>query len=590
MEKMSHPTPAYLVIDENEFAFSDKGEITFRVFPKGEALTSGNVFIVDIYAADDHSHPNGHAGWWEYPLTGNTSVDVRVTYSEKGLTVFFNGESTQTFWQNDKFHIAGRTLIMHLVVREWRSTTILFNDPISVYPDQKTLEASKPGINPGDLPDDIPLRWFIWPAQQMVKIVFGSLNSKGSQTLCRQLSVLLNKNNITFRIYAHEYSNIQRKSVQPVEYLCHDAKKEDLIFFVLAEGGPALSIVANLSCKKILYHMHLPDYRRYQAFDAEFARKLEELADQQHLIMKFDGICYESEYTKKLVTQSLYKQASLSLLEEWGACQTPDGIVAISPIDIYDKNSNSPKCSTETLFCTLPKGSPEFLPQRLALTIAKPDIPQSLGSFPPSLWRKNWEKVSEDECQTPEMFILSVGSFRPDRHHETTLQIFAEIAKQHPSLGLVIAGWPFINGYWDYLRFLRENIYSQYASRIVFLQSCNEGQLKYLYKRAKLFFSASSYEGYSGSIADALTFDLPIVARQTKSTKKILSFSGLQFFEGINNASIAEDIIRISIDASFRDAIIFDQRKFARGISATGSAKTILSTIQQSLPRTPVRT
>ena len=318
MEKMSHPTPAYLVIDENEFAFSDKGEITFRVFPKGEALTSGNVFIVDIYAADDHSHPNGHSGWWEYPLTGNTSVDVRVTYSEKGLTVFFNGESTQTFWQNDKFHIAGRTLIMHLVVREWRSTTILFNDPISVYPDQKTLEASKPDINPGDLPDDIPLRWFIWPAQQMVKIVFGSLNSKGSQTLCRQLSVLLNKNNITFRIYAHEYSNIQRRSVQPVEYLCHDAKKEDLIFFVLAEGGPALSIVANLSCKKILYHMHLPDYRRFQAFDAEFARKLEELKEQQKLIMNFDGICYESKYTEAVVTQDIYNQASLDLQEEWG--------------------------------------------------------------------------------------------------------------------------------------------------------------------------------------------------------------------------------------------------------------------------------
>jgi len=582
MEKMSHPTPAYLVIDENEFAFSDKDEIAFRVFPKGEALTSGNVFIVDIYAADDHSHPNGHAGWWEYPLTGSTSVDVRVTCTEKGLTTFFNGESAQTFWQNDKFHIAGRTLIMHLVVREWRSTTILFNDPISLYPDQKKLEASKPCVNLGDLPDDMPLRWFIWPAQQRVKIVFGSLNSKGSQTLCRQLAVLLSKNNISFKIYAHEYSNTQRKSVQPVEYLCHDAKKEDLIFFVLAEGGPALSIVANLSSKKILYHMHLPDYRRYQAFDAEFARKLEELADQQHLIMKFDGICYESEYTKKIVTQSLYKQASLSLLEEWGACQTPDGIVTISPIGICDKNSNSPKCSTETLFCTLPKGSPEFLPQRLALTMTKPGIPQSLGSFPPSLWRKNWDKINEEECHHPEMFILSVGSFRPDRHHETTLQIFAEVAKQHPSLGLVIAGWPFINGYWDYLRFLRENIYSQYASRIVFLQSCNEGQLKYLYKRAKLFFSACSHEGYSGSIIDALSFKLPIVARQTTSTASLLGQSGLQFNNSIHYSDVAHDILTVCQNCDFYKSIVnnqggnIHQRKFL-------SANTFFDSLQKTI-------
>jgi hypothetical protein len=65
-------------------------------------------------------------------------------------------------------------------------------------------------------------------------------------------------------------------------------------------------------------------------------------------------------------------------------------------------------------------------------------------------------------------------------------------AKRNPALVLVIAGWPSIDGYYDYVRYLREDTYAAAASRIIFLQNCTDGQLLYLYRRAAVFFSPAA--------------------------------------------------------------------------------------------------
>lgn len=575
MEVMSRPSPAYLAVEENVFAFSDAGEISFSVFPRGGALAAGNIFIIDIYADDDHSHPGGHAGWWEHPLTGACATEVRIVRAEAGMTVFFDGQPAKTFWRNDNFRTAGRKLVMHLVVRAWRSTTILFNDPVCLYPDQATSDAATAARPRDDVPVEAPMRWFVWPPNRRVLLTFGSLRSAGARTLCRQLTALLRRNNIPCGVYAHVYSHDQRMALQPVEYLCHQARRDDIVFFVFAEGGPVLPLVADLPCKKVLYHMHLPEYRRYQAFDAEFARALADVDEQRDLLTAFDGICYESEHTRHVVTAALRTRVAEQLATTWST--TPP--LSAAPAATTDER-RSPSFSTETLLCALPDDSPAFLPQRLALTVATPNIPPTLGVFPPALWRKSWDAVAEEACRVPENFIFSVGSFRPDKHHEEVLRIFAAAAERHPSIGLVIAGWPSINGYWDYIRFLREHTYARFASRMVFLQGCSEGQLLWLYRRAALFLTACSYEGYSGSLLNALRFHLPVVARATFAVKGLLGRSGIQFSRNTPAESIAEDIVRICEDAAFRDAVIAGQKKCARTGTSDGSAWKFLQTIQ----------
>jgi glycosyltransferase involved in cell wall biosynthesis len=144
-----------------------------------------------------------------------------------------------------------------------------------------------------------------------------------------------------------------------------------------------------------------------------------------------------------------------------------------------------------------------------------------------------------------------------------TLKVFAEAAKKNPALVLVIAGWPSINGYYDYVRYLREDTYAAAASRIIFLQSCTDGQLLYLYRRAAVFFSACSHEGSSGSIMDALVFNLPVIVRRTSSIQEILGFSGIYFDAAALPEQIAAAVLSIAENPAERAKALEIQKKYA---------------------------
>lgn len=571
---------AYLAIAEQSFAFPPSGEIRFQVDLKGEALSPGNVFIVDIYANDDHSHPDGHAGWWELPLTGKANVEVCLRHGPLGLSVTFDGEESANFWRNDAFELAGRTLVMHLVIRAWRSTTILFNDPLLLFPDDQT-QASTLSRPTKTLPEDIPSRWFVWPPQRRVLLIFNVLNSQGMRTLHDQLRLLLAENDIPCQCYAHQYDAHQRTDIRPVEYLLHECRKDDIAFFVLAEGGDVLPLVAGLPCKKILYHMHLPDYRRYQAFDAEFARKLAEVQEQEENILAFDGICYESEYTCNMVRTSLERYQLNKMRKEWQEKQA--SVPAGSPSSFAGPLLSQPAlCKTTEHFCHLSEERPAYLPPYLRITTTTPQLPKTLGIFPPSLWRRNWDDVTPEPCSVPERFILSVGSFRPDKHHEETLRIFAALAEMDDSIGLVIAGWPAINGYWDYISFLRENRYQKIKNRIVFLQSCETPKILWLYTNAQLMISACSYEGYSNSIIDAARFGLPIISKKTYTSQKLYKQKIFMFDNTVEPENIAKDIHRIlstkKIYSEFKEKSLEIAHQ-----SAKNNALDLLNAIQEIL-------
>ncbi len=489
---MEHMTPAplaYVSVDGRDFAFSGDGRVDFTARPGGTAATDECFLIVDIYAADDKTHPGGHAGWWECRLAGPEAVAVTVTRADGRLSACFNGAAPENAWVNPDFDAAGRALTMHLVVRAWRSTSVLFDDALPLYADAaaRAADASLPFHSA--VPADVPPRWFVWPPAARVLLAFDSLRSAGASDFCGQLASLLAAAGIPHEIYAWRCTPAQRRRVKPAQYLRHEAGRDDIVFFVFSGGNSLFPLIAELPCKKILYHRHLPDYRRIQAFDAELARELSETDAFAELLPAFDGVCCEAEHTRR------------SLVARAGASG---------------------------------EGAASF--------------PPDLGVFPPSLWAKRWDGVAEEACQVAEPFLLSVGSFRPDRRHEDAMRVFEAVAERDPSVNLVIAGWPSTKGYWDYLRYLREHVHTACSSRIVFLQSCPEGQLLYLYRRALLFLSANAYDGYNGALEDALAFGLPVVARQTRFSQQVLGFSGLQYDAESPLEMVVADILNICAD------------------------------------------
>lgn len=545
MEQIKRAGRPYLEIGEQAFAFAGDC-LEFVATPRGGRHIVGDAFVVDVYAQDDHTHPHGHLGWWEYPLQDTAPLHVRMTRAPGGMDVTVNGAPAPIFWRNDAFRQEGRPLAMHLLLRAWRSKTVLFDDPVPVFPDAAALHAARDGAGAPSVPDYVPARWFVWPEGRRVLLMAESLRSAGVRTFCNEASALLRANGIPCRVFAHEYRSAERVRLFPAAYVCHEARRDDILIYVLADSCDELPTVAGLECRKLLYCLGLPDWKRYQAFDAAFARKLEATRGNLGLLARFDGLCFESGYTQRTIMAALRKLMQKRLLDPAAAGErSDDGASRPEPAPPPVR----PAFRVRTVVCARRGQISEAgeAPARIIpLHIVEPVLPPVLGVFPPALWPRDWDRVTEEPCVAPPRFILSVGSFRPDRRYEDALAIFAAVAERDPEMGLVIAGWPAVNGYWDYIRFLREHTYARLANRIVLLQSASEGQLRFLYRTSRLFLSTCQHEGYSGSLLAALQFGLPVMARTTPAVRHILGRSGLQYHEGDAPDTIAADLLRLS--------------------------------------------
>lgn len=579
MEKMNNSLPSWLKIKENSFVFPPAGMLEFVVFPKDGALESDKVFIVDIYAADDKSHPDGHAGWWELPMGKDESVLVCLKrgVDGTGLSLTFNGKKAEKFWVNENFNSLDRVLNMHLVVREWRSTTILFDDPLLLYPGESALPDA---LQEEDaVPEGMPGRWFVWPAEKRILLVFDTLQSHASQRFMGQATAVLRKNGMPFSVYAYACDAMQRTAVRPLEYLLEESGKDDVVFFVFSENGEALSLIAQLPSKKILYQAHIPDWRRVQVFDAEFARKIADIENYLDCYFAFDEICFESQSEKKYWWKKLKDFAEGELLANWKQFDIEEVKTPVS--DKVSKSRNACNYlkfskSVEPLAHSL--GPIDFPVKKKISMAVKPCLPRSSSLFPPILWTTDWENIREIPSAVPEKFILSVGSFRPDKRHEDTLKIFASLAEKNPDVALVLCGWGQIRGYWEYLDFLRREIYKAADKRIIYFQNCSDGQLLWLYKHASLFMSSAEYEIPDGAVRTAVEFGLPVVAKSSDSVTAILGKSGMQFAKIERVEDIADCISELIHTSEYRHSIIKQQNKCISSCQARESIASFLST------------
>jgi glycosyltransferase involved in cell wall biosynthesis len=613
----------YARIDVGAFAFNAEGNLTFKTAFFRVESSPALAFFLDVYAADDHSHPGGHAGWWKYSLNDRPETEIEVDISTFGgmLSVRFNGYDAGSSWLNSDFFCAERRLIMHLVLREEISSAIVFEDIVLLFPAPTTVPPATNGSYLYDIPDEAPKRGFVLPSGVIVHLVFASLKSSGISLLCSQMLDLLSSNEVPCRVYAGEYLPEQRVWMSPTPYLQHTVQRTDLIFYVYDGTDPYMPLVAGLPGGKLLYLRSRPDYRRFQAFDAEVARRMQRgFKDLIHLLA-FDGICGESKTVVDEAAENLYTVLCGNLKKNNNAsCESSIYVfeketITFNNVNMYLARRNmtltrgfhkehifpdidsqdiytnvgkelltySKRCTEELLLLPLQwKEKNTTLIDKYHFDRSAMDklMPSRIGAFSPLLWRDNKDDV-EDACDVPTRFILCVGSFRPDRHYECALEIFACVAREETDLGLVLAGRASINGYWDYLQFLRSYSYAELKDRIVYMLDCSAGQLRWLYRKASLFLSAGSYGGFSASLAEALACDLPVIARYNGNP--YCAAAGLRFYAESETADIARDTLRLLRDKELRAGVVAEQRANLRHKKTDAPARIFWRVLEEAL-------
>lgn len=177
-------------------------------------------------------------------------------------------------------------------------------------------------------------------------------------------------------------------------------------------------------------------------------------------------------------------------------------------------------------------------------------------------------------------FLLYVGTINPRKNLVFLIEVFIEIAKQHPTLQLVIVGkkgW-----YYDEL-FTMIDKYNL-RKRVILTDYINDSDKRVLYGAATVFVFPSLYEGFGLPIIEAMALQLPVIASDRSSIPEVLGDAGISL-NPTDKASWVNAILKIVANRSLQKKYIAAGLKQARRFSWKNTALQTIAVYDEVLSR-----
>jgi glycosyltransferase involved in cell wall biosynthesis len=153
--------------------------------------------------------------------------------------------------------------------------------------------------------------------------------------------------------------------------------------------------------------------------------------------------------------------------------------------------------------------------------------------------------------------ILFVGRMAPNKGVEELILAFAWLNKQiDPATRLILAGSErSCPRYYAMLQMLAAQLG---LTNVCFAGFLSEPQLAAAYQAADVFACVSHHEGYCLPLLEAMSYGVPVVARETGGMPEALGHGGVMY-NGLEPHELAELLHRILVDASLRREVLGSQ-------------------------------
>jgi glycosyltransferase involved in cell wall biosynthesis len=153
----------------------------------------------------------------------------------------------------------------------------------------------------------------------------------------------------------------------------------------------------------------------------------------------------------------------------------------------------------------------------------------------------------------PHGFVLAVSQVLPHKRHEALIHATALVQWVHElPLGLVIVGVARLP---SYQRALAEVVRRQRLERVWFAGSVTESHLSTYYRMATVFASTSAHEGLSLPPLEAMSFGLPVIAREAGALAETIGTAGLLLPPDAGPCIIAEALAEVATNEALRTAL-----------------------------------
>lgn len=154
--------------------------------------------------------------------------------------------------------------------------------------------------------------------------------------------------------------------------------------------------------------------------------------------------------------------------------------------------------------------------------------------------------------------IVFVGRIAPNKRHENLIRTFYHYKKINPKSRLILVGsYASMENYYERLLKYAESLN---LSDVIFTGHIKFNQILAWYRAADVFLCMSEHEGFCVPLAEAMFFDVPIIAYDTSAIADTLGGSGILLKDNdpLFAAMAADRLVR---DRELRVAVVQGQRR-----------------------------
>jgi glycosyltransferase involved in cell wall biosynthesis len=148
--------------------------------------------------------------------------------------------------------------------------------------------------------------------------------------------------------------------------------------------------------------------------------------------------------------------------------------------------------------------------------------------------------VTELPPQMP--LVLFVGQLLPHKRPDFLVQVAHVLDTYHQPVTLVLVGRHRLPRYSAALRWLVTELN---LPNVLFTGGVSDAELAGWYQRADVFITASEHEGFCVPPLEAMTFDLPVVARACAAVPETVGDAGLLLAPGAGPLEMAEAVVQL---------------------------------------------
>ncbi len=447
----------------------------FEIQVSDGAREGDNFLVIDVYDIENPVHPEGHVGWWRFPLPSvEGAVAGMLRYGRAGLKCEIEGTVVQDSWVNEK-RISCKTLVVNAVLRATVTNAIVYLDWVPAF--RKTSDIS---VFRGDFERDwnspkYATPGFIFPRKGAIRLLARNVFVRDAVgKFCLETYRLLRQNGVQAEIYAEVFDVSLGDVVRRQDRIGEEVSVDDTIVCFFSTFEPALEKILELpAARKIAYFHSVTPPRFLQVFDPELAAVCAKAYAQLPLLDRFDVLAGNSAASLRELLAHFDPQS------RWSA----DSVHVVPPV---------------------------LVPQQRGLA-------------------RSAKRTRGRRQQSAN--LLYVGRVKSHKKIEDLLRLFYNYLPHCEHAELWIVGSADDRAYMDYLRWVETEELKLPPGRVRWFGSVPQDRLDELYEGASAYVSMSEHEGFCVPLVEAMLAGLPVFAFGLPAVREVMGGAGVFFAE-----------------------------------------------------------